>query len=71
MVSGLSGFVDGTIEPGQRLQAGGGDAAEDLAAVLGAALAGHEFLGLQAVEEPGDAGVGLDHPLGDGEGGDL
>jgi len=39
-----------------------------IAAVLGAALPAHHPLGFQAVEEPGDPGRLLDHPLGDGQG---
>ena len=43
------------------------DAAVHLAAVLQAAGPGHETLGFQAIEEPGDAGSLLDHPLPDFE----
>src|SRR6266498_1040502 len=63
------GAGQGRFQVGERVEAGGGDPAEHLPAVLPAALAAHQPLGLQAVEEAGHPRAPLDHPLADLQGG--
>src|SRR4051812_6583106 len=59
------GGVDRLVQPLDQLEPGGGEPAEHLAPVLGAALAAHQALHLQAVEQPGHPPRPLD-PAGGG-----
>jgi hypothetical protein len=56
---------DGFVEFLEELQAFGGDANGDDAAVAGIALPGDRAAGFEAVEEAGDVGVARDHAFAD------
>src|SRR5258705_12828593 len=61
----LLGDAQRLIDLAKQRQAAAGDAAEDLAPVGRTAFARHEVLLFQAIDQTGDAGRVLDHPLRD------
>ena len=60
----MMGQKDRIVEAGEQLESSRGDVAEDLPAIVKAALAPCQLLGLQPIDQPRDSGRLFDHPLG-------